>query len=268
MIINNPRRNVPWHVPPTIIFIFLLITTFGFAKSSDNIAVISDAKEIIPYQESYVEILAEKMFWMTHHDSDPKFDINLPVPLYRQQRPLSCECAAASVVAQFHGFSFFNEDQCVQGIEVYEGSLQNGIWGDPDKKFIGNIFGSQRNLSGWGVYALPIEKILKKHHIPAKAKYNASVENITREIVKGHPVVVWVTTGLGRCHQISWQTPQGKAINTCVNEHAVVVHGFKGSLENPEAIRIMDVYTKSYKEYSLWQFKQAWGYFGNMMLEM
>jgi len=211
-------------------------------------------------------IVVNNMPWhATVYNTKKEYDINLNLPLYKQQHTLSCECAATHAATTYIGHSL-SEEHCLETLEVYEGPLQDGIWGDPDVKYVGNVDGSQRRLTGFGVYPKPIEKGLQTYNISVQASYHTSIEKITISLLNNKPVVIWTPYAVGQCWKTSWKTPTGKVIETCRNEHSLVVQGFTGTINNPRTIRIMDVHPGIYREISGNRFQTSWDSLNNMAL--
>ena len=138
--------------------------------------------------------------------------------------------------------------------------------GDPDKKYVGNVDGSQRRLTGFGVYPKPIEKGLKTYNISTHASYQTPIEKITTSLLNNKPVVIWTPYAIGQCWKTTWETPDGKSIETCRNEHSSVIQGFTGTISNPSTLRIMDVHPGTYREISGSRFQTSWGSLNNMAL--
>ena len=118
------------------IIIFLSASSFCFANQTSTPSYYIYPGENTAYLKTYLNLFEEKLLWLINLKQKTNSDISIPVELHIQQRPLSCECASTSVIAKFQGYSYFTENLCIQGIEIYEGPLLNGIWGNPNKIII------------------------------------------------------------------------------------------------------------------------------------
>ncbi len=81
----------------------------------------------------------------------------LAVPFHRQEHRLSCEAAALYMALQYRGVSV-TENQIISRVGFDPTPKKNGVWGDPNVAFVGDINGSQPG-TGYGVYAAPIAKV-------------------------------------------------------------------------------------------------------------
>ncbi|MEI6221938.1 MAG: C39 family peptidase [bacterium] len=208
----------------------------------------------------------DKLFaFSSSADFDSKIT-TLNVSSYKQQRALSCECAAAAVVSQFSDTTQFSESSCLDALSYYEAPLQNDVWGDPDTQFVGDVDGSQLRRTGWGVFATPLVKILHSRGLSATETSFASIGDITYAISNGKPVVVWVTSYFMPCIPVTWKTPENRTISSCLNEHTVVVTGFTGSRRNPKSIQVMDVADGKTSWLCIGKFMRVWEAMDSKML--
>jgi uncharacterized protein YvpB len=263
------------HKTIVLLFFTMLIPSFLFAEVGKTTETIEDKTGTIeiPTQNtsksltSSLHALQEKQFYLAKPSIlyTKKHDINLKVPLYKQKSALSCECAATHAAATYLGYTL-SEQACQEQLPVYEGPKVGGVWGDPNEKFIGNVHARQRDFSGYGVYPLPLQTLLHKEYIASKASYNTPMHDLLLQLIKEKPVVVWTPYAVGTCWEKSWQIPSGKKLITCLNEHASVVQGFKGTIAEPESIRIMDVYPGVYREISIEKFESGWESMDRMAL--
>ncbi len=255
-------------VSPWIILITLLLPSLIFATTTTDKEGTTDVPtDSRPPQIATLHRLHDQQMLVAKPSFalSVKRNVRINVPKYRQQRALSCECAATHAAATYQGYDL-SEEACLKLVEVHEGSKSNGVWGDPDEKFVGNVNARQRNYSGYGVYARPLERGLESANIPAESSYNTPLPTLLATLANGNPVVAWTPYAVGNCWRTSWKTPEGKDVDTCLNEHALVITGFTGSINNPEKIFIMDVHPGMYREVSVNQFLKAWDALDRMAL--
>ncbi len=160
----------------------------------------------------------------------------LNVVLDYQDKALSCEAASLKMALLYRGVKVSEDD--IMSIVGYDPTIRNGnVWGDPYSAFVGSINGRQ-NTTGYGVYWDPIAKAANNWR-SASAFSDWDVAKITAEIAAGNPVVVWGVTG-SSISRDDWVTPEGKQILAWRGEHARVLIGFKGTVENPTAFILND----------------------------
>src|SRR3989442_1046711 len=87
----------------------------------------------------------------------------LSVPQYQQQHGLTCEAAALRMALGAFGLNVAESTLMSQiGIDYrlpYWDSSGGFHWGDPYAAFVGNPDGSERGLTGYGVYYPPIARV-------------------------------------------------------------------------------------------------------------
>ncbi len=161
--------------------------------------------------------------------------VRITVPYYRQQRNLSCEAAALRMALAAKGV-FVSENELLDRIGVDPTPHNGNVWGDPHAAFVGNVDGRQPT-TGYGVYWEPIARVGSQYR-PSRAFTGGTISQITAEIAKGNPVIIWgnATTGA----RIDWKTPTGKTVLAINGEHTRVVKGFVGSQDNPTSIIVND----------------------------
>lgn len=191
--------------------------------------------------------------------SDSNATIKLDVPYHKQEHALSCEIASLKMALNFYDIEISESELLAQlPYDTKTSRSKENVWGDPDKGFVGNIDGTIPN-NGYGVYEDPIVELGKKYRDTEKIK-DASLRDILIEVSDKHPVIVWGTLASGR--DISWKTKDGKSIKAIYGEHARVIIGFTGTLENPKNIILHDpVYGTI--TMSKDKFLKNWGLLGN-----
>jgi uncharacterized protein YvpB len=119
------------------------------------------------------------------------------VAFYYQNHALSCEEAATSMALTHQGI-YLSQDQILAEL----GSDRRGAytdpsgrlrWGNPYETFVGNVNGSEYNLSGYGTYWPPLVRIAKAHGARVIDYGTMSAGTIYARLIAGHPVVVFAT---------------------------------------------------------------------------
>jgi len=136
---------------------------------------------------------------------------------YAQSYPLDCESRSAVDLAAFFGISI-NELGFQKNLPVSD---------DPDEGFVGDY----KDPSGktppesYGVHAPPVAKLLRYYGLNAESAKFLTWEDIQREIVSGHPVMVWVVNNpLGE--PISYTSLNGNTTVVARFEHTVLITGY------------------------------------------
>lgn len=169
-------------------------------------------------------------------DRETDLNIYLDVPFHRQEHSLSCEIASLKMVLEYHGDDI-SESELISKLAVdTSGPRQGNIWGNPEKGFVGSIDG-EMPLTGYGVYEKPIADVASQYR-DAKPLNNATLQEILDEVSRGRPVIVWAHISGGR--DVSWTTPEGEDIKAIYGEHARVLVGFTGSIDDPGTLFFMD----------------------------
>jgi len=162
-------------------------------------------------------------------------NIKLAVPAYLQKYTLSCEIAALRMALNFRGANV-TEDDLIPKVGFDTTPHNGNIWGNPYNAFVGNIRGTQMK-DGYGVYWGPIARAARDYR-GAQEFQNWNISDLTAQISKGNPVVIWVYSHFGT--PTSWNTPDGTNIYAVRDEHAVVAVGFTGTSDNPTQLIIND----------------------------
>lgn len=185
----------------------------------------------------------------------------IDVPFHRQERALSCEVASLRSALLAKGIDV-KEAELFERLEKDSTPGGNGVWGDPDRGFVGSVDGSQAKLTGYGVYAEPLAELARNFRERVTAGTGFTPEDLAREIAAGNPVIVWGITGRFPPKDISWSTPEGKHVGAFVGEHSRVVYGYVGEVDQPYGFFLMDpIYGQLF--YSRERFEAQWAYFNN-----
>lgn len=182
----------------------------------------------------------------------------LAVPFHRQDHKLSCEIATLVMALRFRGVDI-GEQPIIDAIGFDPTPKKNGVWGDPDVAFVGDIDGQQPG-TGYGVYAGPIATVGSAYR-PSRVMTDATLLGVLNEVKAGNPVIVWGNASTGQ--RVDWKTPAGKTVRAIVGEHTRVVVGFVGSVSNPTTIVTLDpLYGE--RRFSRAAFLADWALLGNM----
>lgn len=162
------------------------------------------------------------------------FKLNIPIDY--QDKKLSCEAAALKMALYGKGVRVSEND--IMKVVGYDPTKRsNGIWGNPNGAFVGDINGKQ-NTTGYGVYWGPVARAAKIWRPDSEAITDWTLDKIINEVAAGNPVEFWGT--IEPSAKDFWKTPSGEAINAWKGEHTRVVVGFIGSKSNPRTLIIND----------------------------
>lgn len=159
----------------------------------------------------------------------------LPVSFHRQEHSLSCEVATLKMALAPHGITV-SEAELIQKLPFETTPKSAGIWGDPNKGFVGNIDGRMLR-TGYGVYWDPIAK-LTSQYATATVIRHGSAQDIAHHLTQGNPVIIWGYFGPRTVY--NWNTPAGTTVKAVGGEHTRVVYGFDGPVENPARFYLVD----------------------------
>lgn len=159
----------------------------------------------------------------------------LPVSFHRQEHSLSCETATLKMALGAHQI-VVSEDELIAKLPFDPTLKGAGIWGDPNKGFVGSINGSMLH-TGYGVYWDPIAD-LGNQYATTRIIQHGSASEVARHVAAGNPVIVWGY--YGRRAVYTWQTAKGETIKAVNGEHTRVVYGFDGPVENPTHFYLID----------------------------
>lgn len=161
----------------------------------------------------------------------------LDIPMHWQERALSCEAASLKMALNFKGTAI-SENTIMKKIGFDLTPRKDNVWGDPNKSFVGNIDGSSCK-TGYGVYWDAVAEVAKNWS-DAESFSNWTLQDITREIRAGNPVVVWGTIPVKQLTDCSWYTTEGKYIKAFRETHVRTVVGYVGPAANPTKIIMND----------------------------
>ena len=107
----------------------------------------------------------------------------LKVPVLAQAHSLTCEAAAARMVAAYFGKS------------AAEAWLQAQLGADdnPHKGFRGDVDAEFGGIASYGVYAEPLAKALRALGLSAEVRYGVGYADLRAALDNGQPVIVWLS---------------------------------------------------------------------------
>jgi len=189
----------------------------------------------------------------------------LDVPFFKQSYPVTCEVASLRMVLNYFGYST-TEDELLAELhfDTTEPMSPDGVWGDPEKGFVGDINGSIFNGTGYGVHDGPIKSLASNY----LNTVNLREPNLTRIIGllnSGKPVIVWGL--LYSRNLVSWETIDGRKIEVYPGEHTRVLIGYTGEAHDPDKLILLDpIYGKI--RMSPEDFVEDWAMMNNRLVAM
>lgn len=161
----------------------------------------------------------------------------LEIPLDWQDHALSCEAASLKMALNYKEV-FVSEEEIMKKVGYDPTPRQNNVWGDPYETFVGNIDG-KICATGFGVFETALARAAGEWR-PAQSFFQWGIQDLTREIAQGNPVVVWGTLPNKNLRDCSWHTKDGRYIKAFRETHVRLAIGFLGSPESPTAIILND----------------------------
>ncbi len=169
--------------------------------------------------------------------SDPEKITMLEIPLDWQDYALSCEAASLKMALSGKGI-FVSETEIMEKIGYDLGSRKGNVWGDAYERYVGDIDGKMCK-TGYGVYWDPVAKAAQNWR-EAEAFSGWSIQDLTKEVEAGNPVIVWGALPKDTLTDCSWYTSEGKYILAYKETHVRLLIGFIGPKENPSKIILND----------------------------
>ena len=161
--------------------------------------------------------------------------VELPVAFHRQEHSLSCEIATLKMALALYGTEV-SETELINALPFDPTPKGGGIWGDPNKGFVGDIDGRML-VDGYGVYWDPIAKVGMKYKRTSVLR-NSNAAAVAAHIAAGRPVIVWGY--FGRYKAYSWTSSSGTPVRAVNGEHTRIVTGFSGPVSAPTSFTIID----------------------------
>lgn len=185
-------------------------------------------------------------------------NVDLNIPLIKQEKNLSCEAASLRMALAYKGLNV-SEDELINLIGYDRTGKDGNIWGDPQYGFVGRITGRQVS-SGYGVYWRPVAKAAS---MMRESYYfeGTSLKKMLEEVADGNPVIMWGARS-NDFRPVYWRTVFGREIFAIIGQHARVVKGFIGSIDDPSHILANDP-VGEIKTYTKEEFLENWSYFNH-----
>ncbi len=143
------------------------------------------------------------------HTAPAANGVRLSVPLYGQQRTLSCEAAAARMIADYYGV--------VKSEWWFQSAF--GLSDNPHAGFRGNVDGVFGWIDDYGAHAEPVARALLGAGVNASVRYGMTTDDLRAALDRGAPVIVW-TSPRGDFYD----RPEGYRL--VPEEHTYVVVGY------------------------------------------
>jgi uncharacterized protein YvpB len=187
------------------------------------------------------------------------------VPVVRQDRALDCEAAATASALQGAGagvsqdwvqsqFPVDSRPAVTSGGRVVE-------WGDPYADFVGNVDGSQANLTGYGIYYPWVVTAAQRAGHRALGGQGWSTHDIFGHLDLGHRVVIWTDVNFDGAPASSYTAFDGRVVPFKYGEHAVTLYGVDFGAGT---VSVMDDAEGVDRTFSISQFQSLWSTFGEM----
>jgi uncharacterized protein YvpB len=187
-------------------------------------------------------------------------------PIYQQTMPLDCETAVLQMGLAAMG-SYYSQSAlfALEAPDVRSAYWDSGgtlHWGDPYTNFVGNVYGSETNYTGYGIYYPVIEAIAHSHGDgDANGAQGWSTLDVYKHLASGRPVQVWVEYHWAHPPLGSWLAFDNRWIRYSTWEHSVLLRGVSdtGVLVNDPTV-----------SYPYWvsreAFEASFADFGNMAI--
>jgi uncharacterized protein YvpB len=176
-----------------------------------------------------------------------------------------CESAALAVALESKGFpvtqTWVFDELPKQPQEALISRERPVTWGDPYEAFVGNVYGSETNYTGYGVYYPPIAAVAELAGATTDARTGWTTSQIEAQLRLGHPVVVWTNFNFGYSLTSTWQAWDGRIVPYTTEEHAVTVVGFNSVAGT---VTVIDVGVGLRRTISTAEFTSAIATFGGM----
>ncbi|MEI6478134.1 MAG: Ig-like domain-containing protein [bacterium] len=182
----------------------------------------------------------------------------LSIPVYYQQKPLSCEAASLTMALRYKGVGV-SEATVLGALPVDTTPRSGNVWGDPYAAFVGDVNGHQ-DSTGYGVYTAPIANVANQYR--SSQILTLSAASVASNIAAGNPVVFWGVAG-SNPRPDPWVTPAGRAVNGWIGEHVRLLVGFTGPVAHPTGFIINDpIFGRLH--WTTAQLQSNWSAFGAM----
>lgn len=160
-----------------------------------------------------------------------------------------CEVTSLAMILQFAGFHV-SKDELAKKIPKEPIKLDDGLHGNPNKGFVGDIDGSS---PGYFVYHGPIANLAKKYAGKKVQDLTGSaLSAIYEKLAEGIPVLVYTTTDFSPHQTLTWKTKQGD-VKVSKFEHCVVLTGY-----SKKYVWVNNPYGTKNQKVNRSQFEKSW----------
>lgn len=188
------------------------------------------------------------------------------VPLYRQIHGLDCE-AAALQMALAHERIYVGQNRILNAMAIdWRQPVVDSTgfhWGDPYTNFVGNPDGSELRQTGYGAYSPIVEQVAREFGgriVGSGQGFTPAM--IYQALLRGHPVVAWVSFDWRRHYPSSYQAFDGNVVPYgSPYEHAVTLYGV-----TPGYVMVNNPWHGYRQWISKARFQAAFATFGNMAI--
>ncbi|MDB4984600.1 MAG: hypothetical protein JWM20_779 [Patescibacteria group bacterium] len=177
-------------------------------------------------------------------DPDLK-QIQLGVPMFKQQYKNSCEEASLRMALAYYGIQT-DDMAIVQQVGYNPKAIDaKNIWDNPYQMYVGNI----NTKNGYGTFAPPIAKAAVAFGRKAQSYSMVTAPFIAQQIAKGYPVIIWGFFRTPPYLKYNWNTVDGTKITAYRGEHVRVITGILGDPLDPTGFYINDPLTGADSQY-------------------
>lgn len=224
----------------SLISVFLMAAAAFFLVFSINQRSLANGYETVKNISSDHPGQTKNAVGLISLRSSPAVSLPLDVLEYFQKYKASCETAATKAALLYFNVSFPEEDMLEEigweKLPRYYDKSGNLIWGNPQRKFVGDPNPGKLYIDGYGVYNQPIYDFLANHGFKKSiSKIGWNTDELLSYVSRGYPVIAWVSGDFKIKPQGVMISPDGVKNPWILAEHAVVVRGFDDS-----GIDIMD----------------------------
>lgn len=181
----------------------------------------------------------------------------LDVPLINQMDPPQlyngCEVTSLAMILNYNGYHV-TKNELANKIKTVPLTYQNGLKGNPNDGFVGNI----ENGPGYAVYNGPIYELAREYAGDKAVNLtNHPFIDLLKKVSQGEPVWIITTVTFAPVSSFeSWHTPEG-TIDITFQEHSVVITGY-----DQNYIYINNPYGHKNERLSRNLFEEAWEQMG------
>jgi uncharacterized protein YvpB len=196
----------------------------------------------------------------------PQTTFTIGVPVIQQTMVLDCETAALQMGLATYGYYysqdalFARENPDLRAPVMDTANHRVLQWGDPYTNFVGQVNGSDRIPTGYGVYYPVILRMAREIGLTnAYGGEGLAPSTIYGALKTGHAVEVWIETNWSRPGVYSWTAFDGRTVRYSFAEHAVTLSGV-----SPTQVRVNDPLHGTQYWISKSTFETSWADFNNM----